>query len=228
MADRLPSVCLTHSRSLSQSFEAMTGRRASVVPHPLYRRWVESWVEQPISSVSPSTEVKGLLLGRLSADKFSDIRSLMDAIGEQQDHLTVRALVRPAIGTLTATLPPNLEDLSGDQWIGDAELGAALRWADVLLAPYTDVTESGTIQLALSAGVRVVAFGGGAINESLTPAAIIDSGDYSALTASAVDVVRNQKDTSSWDVRERYSSSKTAWVRTLERHLHDPCIDLLD
>jgi hypothetical protein len=82
--------------------------------------------------------------------------------------------------------------------------------------------------LALSAGVRVVAFGGGAINESLTPAAIIDSGDYSALTASAVDVVRNQKDTSSWDVRERYSSSKTAWVRTLERHLHDPCIDLLD
>lgn len=206
---------VVHSESLRLELLKFGPFQAAVVAHPPYLAWVE---RIGASHVRRDTKEGGLnlvILGRLEPDKFRSLPTLIQALDAVPGPATLRMLVRPSVGRLPSTSRLTLDDRSRDQWIDDAEMADGLKWADVLLAPYEAVTESGTVQLALTLGVRVVAFSGGALDQSLVPEALADVGDYLGLVKAITEVTKSTSPTSRWSPRARSEDCLKGWTSLL-------------
>ncbi|WP_043806263.1 glycosyltransferase [Paenarthrobacter aurescens] len=154
-------------------------------------------------------------MGRLERDKFRSLEELINALDGLPVPATLRMLVRPAVVDLPETTSLVVENRSGDKWIDDKDLAEALQWTDILLAPYEAVTESGTVQLALTMGVRVVGFSGGAMCESLRPDALAERGDYDGLVGAILRVSRSVDGTGLWTAESREADCRRSWEDVL-------------
>ncbi len=208
------SRCLTHSSQLRLDLHALKAADSVVVPHPLYRVWVERWVPTGERTQADRESVHLLLLGR--ADKFAELDRLLDSLRILDRPAILRVLIRPALAELPSIKGPvTIDDRSRHDWIPDEEVGEALAWADVLVSPYSQVTESGTVQLALSAGVKVVAFRGGALGDSLTDQALVEVDDFEQLLTRALQVALGNTRTARFTLEERWENQQDAWRRAL-------------
>jgi glycosyltransferase involved in cell wall biosynthesis len=73
----------------------------------------------------------------------------------------------------------DLDDRAGEGFASDAEVARALRETRVLVAPYRQVSQSGTVALAVSAGLAAVAYDSGAVG-SLPGVTTVPDGDAAA------------------------------------------------
>lgn len=206
---------VVHSEGLRQELLKFGRYEADVVVHPPYLAWKERIGASHIRRDTKAKSLNLIILGRLERDKFRSLPSLIRALDDLPIPSTLRMLVRPIAGQLPATSRLSLDDRSSDHWIDDAEMANGLRWADVLLAPYEAVTESGTVQLALTLGVRVVAFSGGALDQSLVPEALAAAGDYPGLANAILKVTDSTSPTSKWTPQTRSEDCLRGWTALL-------------
>ncbi len=211
---------VVHSESLRQSLSRFGAPDAQVVTHPPYAVWKSRvGVEHTRQDINGKS-VRLLIMGRLEPDKFRDLDKLISALDKLPVPATLRMLVRPSVGAVPTTTSLVVQDLSRDEWVDDEELAEALAWTDIVVAPYEAVTESGTVQLALTMGVRVVAFSGGAMHESLQPQAMAESGDYEGLVAAILRVSQNTDGTGLWTAQSREIDCRHSWEAVLSSSSH--------
>lgn len=208
---------IVHSESLRLRLLDFGPFPARVVIHPPYVEW-----QSRLGATHVRREVSGqglnlLLLGRLEPDKFRSIDALISALDKLPCSATLRLLVRPAVTSLPSPNSLKLDDRSQNEWIDDTEIVESLLWADVLVAPYEAVTESGTVQLALTLGLRVVAFSGGALDQSLKPNALAKMGDFDDLAAKILEVTKTTSSTSKWSPQVRAAECLETWRVVLDR-----------
>jgi hypothetical protein len=202
---------VVHSESLRKSLANLCQTDSQVVAHPPYIRWKSRVAARHARRDINGKNIRLLIMGRMERDKFRSLEELIIALDGLPVPATLRVLVRPAVSNLPKTSSLVVENCSGDTWIDDRDLAQALEWTDILLAPYEAVTESGTVQLALTLGVRVVAFSGGAMGESLRSHALAERGDYDELLQAIIRVSHSADGTGRWTAESREADCRRSW-----------------
>jgi glycosyltransferase involved in cell wall biosynthesis len=182
------AVRVAHSASLAEQAGG-----AAVCGHLPFREWCAAY--------GASSRGDALLvLGHLRPDKGLD--RLPDALhGVPSARLVVcgrgplDAGVRDALGEVVT-----VDDRSTVGFAPDADVAAALRDARVLVATYRTVSQSGSVALAVSAGLGAVAYGTGALAD-LPGVATVPDGDAAAFAAAvtrALAAPREPVDVDAW------------------------------
>lgn len=145
---------------------ALAVPRSVVCAHPLYVHWLRAFAP---ASVPPHRGVRVLLLGHARPDK-GGVPAMPRGV------TLVVCGKRPPVGG------PGVEDRTSREFVPDAVLAETLLSCDALLAPYTGATQSGTVALAVTAGLPVVGYDSGAIAELAGRDGLVAPGDEAALT----------------------------------------------
>jgi glycosyltransferase involved in cell wall biosynthesis len=175
---------VTHGPGLAVAVEQTSGRAASVCAHPPYRLWWD-WASRDLPPRTPHDRVRLLVLGQLRADKgLSDLQhalGLLDAATRRKIVLCVcgKRATEDALAPLAGLV--ELDDRTSTTFISDRDLARALRDSDLIVAPMTMTTQSGTVILGLSAHRQVLAYRGGELALVLTEAGLVEAGDTEGL-----------------------------------------------
>jgi len=174
------SALVTHSEALAAEAAAASGRPAVVVPHlpfPEYAAWTREAVPQ--SGSTPLCRL--LVLGQLRPDKGLD--RIPNILGHLQANERARVSMAfagkgdcSAIVAKVAALTTVVR-LPAEHHLSDVEIATVLAESDILIAPYRLVTASGTVVLALSRGLRVIAYDTGAISDVVARDGLVPVGD---------------------------------------------------
>ena len=137
--------------------------RIDVIPHGEFSYYSE------LSSLSKGQHLPTLLFfGRIS--KYKGLEVLLKAfpiIKEQVPQARLLIVGSGDLGPYKARLE-NLKDVTVvNRWVKDEEVAIYFRQADLLLAPYTDASQSGVIPIAYAFGVPVVATRVGGLAEQI-------------------------------------------------------------
>ena len=177
---RQASVLAAHSEILAAEAAAVGGRSAVAVPHLPFVEYAK-WTETAVPTSEHVHQCRLLILGRMRPDKGLD--RVADILGHLQAGDRKRISIAFAgIGDCTEIVArvaalaevvrrPSLYRLS------DFEIAGALAQSDLLIAPYPVVSASGTVVLALSRGLRVVAYDTGALSDVVARDGLVTPGD---------------------------------------------------
>ena len=138
---------------------------AATCAHPLYTHWLRSYRRD----VPPHDGTRLLLLGADRPDKGGVPSDLPDDVT-----LVVCGKRAPVTGA-------NAEDRTSRTFVPDDVLAETLLSCHALLAPYTGATQSGTVALAVTAGLPVVGYDSGAIASLAGREGLVPVGDEAAL-----------------------------------------------
>jgi glycosyltransferase involved in cell wall biosynthesis len=182
------TVGVAHSDELRTELQPQRpGKDVAVCPHPPYSGW---WQDHaPAVDRSPSDV---LVLGQLQPHKgLEQLPAILDLLPA---HIRARlTLTLCGKGSLDAGLATELAarvrvvDRTSRGFVSDADLALELGRAAVLLAPYRGATQSGTVALALTAGLRVVAFEDGAVADLVDDSGLVPPGDAARFARRVVD-----------------------------------------
>ncbi len=148
---------------------------AAVCAHPLYVHWLR-WAAP--ATPGPHDRLRLLLLGHRRPDKGDDVLpALLAALPED-----LRGRIEIVVCGKGA--PPSLpgvavDDRTSPDFVPDRVLASVLMSCDALLAPYTGATQSGTVALAVTAGLPVLGFASGALAD--LAGGLVPEGDVAAL-----------------------------------------------
>lgn len=163
---------LVHSELLMKHLTPNQRSRGAVVMHPLYRRWRTTFGGPRIPH---GNKVCVLFLGALRKDKGAN---LLPDIAARLDP-NVFSLMVVGSGRLPEDFMSECEAMGlhlirdvQEGPVSDEAIALALSRADVLLAPYSEATVSGTLLLAETMDVPTIAFNSGALSDDLTPGAM--------------------------------------------------------
>lgn len=176
---------IVHSPAHLDRGSLPTGRGVAVVPHITYRSYLrEMGFDQAVARTGPTTL---LLLGALRPDKVSPERAtwLVEQIGGGVEAGVLVLATRPRLELPTAVGRLGIRNLSRNAYLSDEDIVQSLQSSDVLLAPYADVTESGTVRLARAAGLRVLAFDVPTLRRYLAPELLVPPGDWAGYVRAA-------------------------------------------
>jgi glycosyltransferase involved in cell wall biosynthesis len=174
------SALVAHSETLAEEAAAASSRSAAVVPHLPFLEYA-AWAKSAVPASEPAPRHRLLILGRMRPDKGLD--RIPDILGHLQaddrEHISVAfagigdcSEIVDRLGSLAEVVRrPSPYRLS------DFEIATALAESDVLIAPYPLVSASGTVVLALSRGLRVVAYDTGALSDVVAPDGLVTPGD---------------------------------------------------
>ncbi|HET6182772.1 MAG TPA: glycosyltransferase family 4 protein [Acetobacteraceae bacterium] len=126
-----------------------------------------------------------LYFGRLLAYKGLDL--LADAlarIGPRADiavHVVGSGPDSPALAALRALPSVTVEN----RWVAEDEIGAVIGWADIVVLPYREASQSGVAAAALAQGKRILATRVGGLPEQLEnePLAVLCGADAASIAA---------------------------------------------
>lgn len=164
--DTLPARLRRAATTLVVHAPSLAVEGAAVCAHPLYTHWLaDHRVDVP-----PHEGVRLLLLGAARPDKGDGVPGLPDGVT-----LVVCGKRPPVSG-------PNVEDRTSREFVPDAVLAETLLSCDALLAPYTGATQSGTVALAVTAGLPVVGYDSGAVADLAGRNGLVSVGDDAALS----------------------------------------------
>jgi len=175
---------LVHDSSL----RAGVGEYANVLvaAHPAYLAWSES--TEGAMRLPRDSSSAALYLGSARADKGFDV---LPKLAEDLAHLNIR--LQCAIGRLTSgendllRRSENIDVLAEPSThMSDVDVRRYMESSSVLVAPYRDVTASGTILMALTVGLPVAAFTSDVLLETLSTDSLADTGDTKMLADCAV------------------------------------------
>lgn len=193
---RRASALVVHTRRLVPA--ASRFGRVSVAPHPSYAGWAARMerLTRSQTPVEPSGRPQALYLGSARADKgFGNVSELAEHLGANgMDFRVAVGLLGEAervklLAKGNVLLPP-----SGTRYLSDEDVYACLRTASVLVAPYENVTVSGTVIMALTTGLPVVAFRSEAMNDLVGPDQLVEPGDLRELANRAAKAASQGRD----------------------------------
>ncbi|HVF04176.1 MAG TPA: glycosyltransferase [Frankiaceae bacterium] len=198
-------VRVAHSAGLA----ALVGRPTVVCRHLPYRAWCAD-----NDAVGPGADGALLVLGHLRPDKGLD-RLPAALAGADGARVLVcgKGSLDPALRAALAEVAA-VDDRSATAFATDAEVAAALREAKVLVAPYRAVSQSGSVAMALSAGLAVVAYDTGALG-TLPGVVAVPDGDAAAFAAAVTAALRDERPRV--DVEQWARDSAAEWLRALDR-----------
>ena len=138
-----------------------------------------------------------LCFGRLRAYKGLDLLAeALRLVGTRPD-MEVRVVEgqgpeSPALANLRALPGVKVEN----RWVPECEVSTILSWADVVVLPYREASQSGIAPTALAAGRRVVATRVGGLSEQLEsePLATICEPDAKSLAAALLSTLDRPND----------------------------------
>jgi glycosyltransferase involved in cell wall biosynthesis len=161
-----------------QGLTGTTGRPLIRLTHPPIGFHVPPW--QPHAG-----PLRLLFFGRLLPYKGIDL--LCDALGVlgPRADLTIRVVGSGPDSAALQALSRHPGVVVENRWVPDSEIGALLGWADALVLPYREASQSGVAAAALAAGRSVVATNVGGLLEQLAgaPRALLCEPTVGALVA---------------------------------------------
>lgn len=213
------SAVVTHSARFTDYLES-SGCRVFVAPHPSYAGLVKRVSEQrqgiARAIIRPDMPY-ACLIGMARADKGFD---LIPAIAGELDRSGVRLVVASsglseAQLALIKRLPNAILYGDGKRALSDFELCSLLDGSVGLLAPYTEVSASGTMYLANTLGAPVVAFNSEGARDLVGETYLVPSGDVEALAERVSAVAAGAY---SWpkSPREHDRECALGWARVLD------------
>ncbi|WP_419179424.1 glycosyltransferase [Mycolicibacterium iranicum] len=146
-----------------------------VVPHPPYTLWRNgNLAVQP-----PGTQVKSagvLYLGEIRADKGADdLPEIIELMSSNGLHLTIVSFGQLACRLAeTYSLRNDVSFTVQQEPLSDEVVAEALRASELLIAPYHNATQSGTINLAFTYGIGTIAYESGALAEILVSESLVN------------------------------------------------------
>ncbi|KLN70453.1 hypothetical protein ABM90_17175 [Rhodococcus erythropolis] len=157
-------------------------------------------------------------IGALRPDKGADVLVEVCRLFSRPYHLTLVgcsevpedlwiAVQESAVGTVEAVHFP----------VSDSDLVSHISRADLILAPYIEPTQSGSLILALTVGATAIAFEGGAIGELLPDRQLIGRGDSAEFAKRAFEVL--DQGGSSWRVSavQLDADCWRSWLKILDQ-----------
>ena len=136
-----------------------------------------------------------LLAGRLLSYKGLDLLAdALDWLGPRPDMvLRVVGHGPPSAALVRLSAHPGVT--VENRWVPEAEFDALLGWADAVILPYTEASQSGVAAAALSAGCRVLGTLVGGLSEQLAhdPAAELCAPDKIALANGVRDLLDHRR-----------------------------------
>lgn len=178
---------VVHSDALRQNLPP--GTSGFVAEHPSYRAWRESRLADVSSGSEPTTPAgqMALYMGSVRPDKgFEYLPDLADELSKSGVTLGLSlGRLDEAQKRFVRDIPNAVMLSDGDSYVEDDDLFNHLARAKVLIAPYRNVTASGTVVLALTMGVDVVAFEATAFEGVLPADRMAPVGDARALARAA-------------------------------------------
>lgn len=211
------SQLVVHSLSLR---EGLIGNvPVSIAHHPAYFGWVHSLEAcdgtQPVASPA-GLKPRILYIGSARRDKgFYELPSLSAEAAKQGANLVI------SVGRLTCEQAEVLSQCrdaevvsDGSSYVEDRDLFQHLRASDVVVAPYRDVTMSGTIVLALTMGIPVIAFHSPALENLLPADCLVAQGDFAGMIRRAIAAASTPGQTASALRFDRESAAD--WRRILD------------
>jgi glycosyltransferase involved in cell wall biosynthesis len=179
-------------RLLCQKLAGTPGRPLVRLRHPPMQY---AFTEHPSSGPGPMRDIcRFLFFGRLLPYKGLDLLAESLARMGHRPELIVRVVgFGPESGALSALRRlPNVT--VENRWVPEAEVGALFNWADAVVLPYREASQSGVAAVALAARRYVIATNVGGLAEQLTnePLAILCEPDAASF-ADGMRLVLNEQ-----------------------------------
>jgi glycosyltransferase involved in cell wall biosynthesis len=177
---RRVSVLVAHSERLAAEAAAVASRSAVVVPHLPFLEYA-AWAKAAMPTLQPANQYRLLILGRLRPDKGLDrVPSILGHLqaGERK-RISVAFAGIGECSEIVAEIARLAEVVRcpSRHRLSDLEIASVLAQSDLLIAPYPLVSASGTVVLALSRGLRVVAYDTGALSDVVAQDGLVTLGD---------------------------------------------------
>ena len=176
-ADGLVALSTHVAERVREQGLAKAGRPVLVLRHPPF-----AFGAKPPPPFRHSGPPRLLFFGRLLAYKGLDL--LAEALALLGDAgLEVRVVGSgpegPALDALRAQKSVTVEN----RWVADNEIGGVIAWADMLVLPYREASQSGAAAVAIAAGRWVIATNVGGLREQLAeePLAVLCDPDAASL-----------------------------------------------
>lgn len=213
-------VLVAHSGELRTQTEEASGRPAMVVPHLPFVHYA-AWAKSVAPDVASEGVTRMLVLGQMRHDKGLDrlpaIFSFIPA--SERDQFSVGFAGRGDIDNIVrdTNAVVRVSRPASHQRLDDKDIAQALAETDVLIAPYPQVSASGSVVLALCRNIRVVAYDTGAIGDVLAADGLVPTGNEKAfaeaLRQSRIDGRANPAEPMEvWQAR-----SLDAWKRAVDQ-----------
>ncbi len=206
---------VVHSSRLLTRMPSEHRAHALVIPHPAYSGWTSTFVP-------PGSNAR-----RKSHDTFTAIfvgAARSDKGGHLQEDLALRLSAHGIrcrfVGLQAGELADRLKRIDGvgvEGIVNDEKLAQALIYSDVMVAPYTNATQSGSVTLAFSVGLPTLGFASGGLQDLLSPRATVPVGDVQALVELVVQFSHAPFFTYCRTVKDLTSEVAWAWRRLLTR-----------
>lgn len=183
------TVNVVHGRSLVINVPPRAEARTAVIPHLRYGGWVEMLdVTQRRAQSRAGSDVENtcrvLFVGALRPDKgWKEMARLIAELDPAHCVVAIAGTGRipQDVDQLLSTRGYRTELHVSEKSLSDLEIASALVKADVVLAPYPLATASGTVMLAVSAGVPVLGFDSPGISDVLTESSTVPVGSFEEL-----------------------------------------------
>ncbi|WP_138416442.1 glycosyltransferase [Sinomonas gamaensis] len=186
-----------------------------IVVHPPYRQIRDLAFQDEITEAGnrPRLAFVGALRRDKGFDDLSDVASMSDA---SWDLLLLGPAPEHELESLSKRLGDERKLITPGRGhrLSDKELSTALRTCRLMIAPYTSVTESGSINLALSIGTPVLAYDSPGTYALLNSSSL--SKDAAGLARLIDKFLESPWDTFSVTFEERERSSSDSWKKALE------------
>ena len=205
---------VTHEERLRERL-ARTAPRTAVVLHPPYRRWARTYLRP---APRPGGGADLLFIGQFRPDKgLDELAAILPSVATRPLTLTLagKGEVLERLAAVCAEHGVGLEVVGGSAPATDPELAAALARADLVVAPYLAPTQSGSLILALTAGVPAAAYAGGALDTLLRPRYLVPPGAHERFAAVVDDVLAGGAETYLTSAEEMAAGSAASWTALL-------------
>jgi len=127
-----------------------------IVTHPI--------IENHFVKIKDSFNTRNLLfLGRI--DKYKGVELLMESVVDIENSFDKLIIAGRSLYDIDYINHPKIEVI--DKYLSNKEIGELLSWADVLILPYTEATQSGVITLGIYAELPMICTSVGGFSEQL-------------------------------------------------------------
>lgn len=155
---------------------ALDSHEVWVAPHPPYREWVENHKAQ-LSLRGDHVPTLGFL-GAMRPDKMADFIRTAQVCGTRP--LRISFIGRGQLSNAQAQelhASGILVDAPNEDFLTDEVFALRLAAVDLVVAPYHQVTQSGSVMLALTAGKGVLGYADGGLSDILSEKSLVPLGD---------------------------------------------------
>jgi glycosyltransferase involved in cell wall biosynthesis len=187
------SVLVAHSETLAAEAAVAGGRSAVIVPHLPFLEYA-AWAKAAVPT-EPAQRCRLLVLGQLRPDKGLDrIPNILSHLqADDRNRISIAFAGKGDCSEIVAEVADLTEVVRRPSRyrLSDIEIASVLAQSDLLIAPYPLVSASGTVVLALSRGLRVVAYDTGALSDVVARDGLVSLGDEGEFANRIMTAVRS-------------------------------------